>query len=197
MNTIVVDNKLSFKYHSSKCSRGANSKIYQLRKIRGSITTKCALSIYKTMILPLLEYGGVFLGSCTERERTKLQRLQNQALRTIYKKDNHTNLYSLHDKAKLLPLNLRREIALIKIIYNKVHNSHETQTKKMTTRAHDGPVIDVTKPNSTKYLKSIAYSGPVTWNQLKPDIRCIGDKNNFTRTIKSLYWESYKSMNTS
>ena len=73
----------------------------------------------KTMILPLLEYGGVFLGSCTERERTKLQRLQNQALRTIYKKDNHTNLYSLHDKAKLLPLNLRREIALIKIIYNK------------------------------------------------------------------------------
>ena len=136
---IVVDNKLSFKYHSSKCSRGANSKIYQLRKIRGSITTKCALSIYKTMILPLLEYGGVFLGSCTERERTKLQRLQNQALRTIYKKDNHTNLYSLHDNAKLLPLNLRREIALIKIIYNKVHNSHETQTKKLTTRAHDGP----------------------------------------------------------
>ena len=90
-----------------------------------------------------------------------------------------------------------REIALIKIIYNKVHNSHETQTKKLTTRAHDGPVIDVTKPNSTKYLKSIAYSGPVTWNQLKPDIRCIGDKNNFTRAIKSLYWESYKSMNTS
>ena len=158
-------------YHSSKCSRGANSKIYQLRKIRGSITTKCALSIYKTMILPLLEYGGVFLGSCTERERTKLQRLQNQALRSIYKKDNHTN--------------------------NKVHNSHETQTKKLTTRAHDGPVIDVTKPNSTKYLKSIAYSGPVTWNQLKPDIRCIGDKNSFTRAIKSLYWELYKSMNTS
>ena len=94
-------------------------------------------------------------------------------------------------------MNLRREIARIKIIYNKVHNSHETQTKKLTTRAHDGPVIDVTKPNSTKYLKSIAYSGPVTWNQLKPDIRCIGDKNSFTRAIKSLYWESYKSMNTS
>ena len=40
----IVDDKLSFKHHNSKCSRRANNKIYQLRKIRGCITTKCALS---------------------------------------------------------------------------------------------------------------------------------------------------------
>ena len=77
---IIVDDKLSFKHHNSKCSRRASNTIYQLRKIRGCITTRCALSIYKTMVF---EYGGVFLGPCTEAERTKLQRLQNQALRII------------------------------------------------------------------------------------------------------------------
>ena len=30
-------------------------------------------------ILPLFEYGGLFLSSCTDKEQTKLQRLQNQA----------------------------------------------------------------------------------------------------------------------
>ena len=50
------------------------NKMYQLRKIRGCITTKCALTIYKTMVLPLFEYGGLFLDSCTATEQTKMQR---------------------------------------------------------------------------------------------------------------------------
>ena len=88
------------------------------------------LSIYKTMVLPLFECGGVFLGSCTEAEQTKLQRLPNQALRIIYQQDNHVNLYNLHNNAKLLPLNIRKEIALIKIMFSKVHDSHGMQIKK-------------------------------------------------------------------
>ena len=139
------------------------------------------------MVLPLFEYGGVFLGSYTEAQRTKLHRLPNQALRIIYKQDNHVNLCNLHNNAKLLPLNLRREIALIKIMFSKVHDSHGMQIKKLTTRVHDGPIILILKPNSSKYLKSIAYMGPVTWNQLKPDTRCIVNKSSFMRAIKSSY----------
>ena len=73
---IIIDDKLSFKYHSIKCSSRASNKMYQLREIRGCITTKCALTIYKTMVLPLFEYGGLFLDSCTATEQTKMQRLQ-------------------------------------------------------------------------------------------------------------------------
>ena len=58
---IIIDDKFSFKYHNIKCSSRASNKMYQLRKIRGCITTKCALTIYKTMVLPLFEYGGLFL----------------------------------------------------------------------------------------------------------------------------------------
>ena len=62
---------------------------------------------------------------------------------------------------------------------------------------YDGPIIVVPKPNSSKYLKPIAYRRPVTWNQLKPDTPCIVNKISFMRAIKSSYWDSYKTINTS
>ena len=65
-------------------------------------------------MLPIFEYGGIYLSSCTETEQTKLQRLQNQALRIIYKRDNYSNVYDLHNTARILPLKMRREMALLK-----------------------------------------------------------------------------------
>ena len=120
---IIVDDKLSFRNHKNKCLHSASNKLYQLRKIRGCITTKCALSIYKTMVLPIFEYGGIYLSSCTETEQTKLQRLHNQALRIVYKQDNYSNVYDLHSTARILPLKMRREMALLKIMFNRVHNN--------------------------------------------------------------------------
>ena len=190
---IVVDDRLSFKYHNNKCSSRVNNRIYQLKKIRGCITTKCALSIYKTMILPLFEYGGLFLSSCTDKEQTKLQRLQNQALRVIYKEDNYANVFELHNISNLLPLKLRREMALIKIMFNKVHNNQGLDPRTLNTRAHDGPLMVVPKPNSSRYRNSVAYRGPAAWNILDPNIRCIENKNNFVRAVKSYYWDLYRT----
>ena len=190
---IAVDDRLSFKKQISKCSIRVNNRLFQLRKIRGCITTNCALSIYKTMILPLLEYGGVFLSSCTDAEQTKLQRLQNAALRTVYRQDNYARVYDLHIRANLLPLKLRREITLIKIMHTKVYNNEGICVRNLNTRNYDGPVMDICRPNSNRFSKSVAYRGPVSWNQLKPDLRCINDKYVFVKAIKSYFWELYMS----
>ena len=158
-----------------------------------SPVTVTTLSIYKTMILPLFEYGGLFLSSCTDKEQTKLQRLQNQALRVIYKEDNYANVFELHNISNLLPLKLRREIALIKIMFNKVHNNQGLDPRTLNTRAHDGPLMVVPKPNSSRYRNSVAYRGPAAWNILDPNIRCIENKNNFVRAVKSYYWDLYRT----
>ena len=192
---IIIDDKSSFKYHNIKCSSRASIKMYQLRKIRGCITTKCALTIYKTMVLPLFEYGGLFLDSCTATEQTKMQRLQNQALRITYKQDNYANVYNLHNTANLLPLKLRRAIALTKIMFNQVQDNEGLRLRELSTRAHDGPVMEVLKPTSSKYMKSVAYRGPTSWNSLKPELRCLRDKNAFIYAVKSYFWEAYKTQN--
>ena len=53
--------------------------------------------IYKHMILPILEYGDIFLHSATQKIRKKLQTLQNKALRCALGKDKITGSDLLHE----------------------------------------------------------------------------------------------------
>ena len=122
---------------------------------------------------PLPNIGGLFLDSCTAIEQTKMQRLQNQALRITYKQDNYATVYNLHNTANLLPLKLRREIALTKSMFNQVQDNEGLRLRELSTRAHDGPVMEVLKPTSSKYMKLVVYRGPTSWNSLKPELRCL------------------------
>ena len=53
--------------------------------------------------------------------------------------------------------------------------------------------MEVPKPYSSKYIKSVAYRGPVLWNQVKPELRCLVSKQGFASALKSHYWELYKA----
>ena len=102
---------------------------------------------------------------------------------------------NLHNTANLLPLKLRREIALTKIMFNQVQDNQGLRLRELSTRAHDGPVMEVLKPTSSKYMKSVAYRGTTSWNSLKPELRCLRDKNAFIYAAKSYFWEAYKTQN--
>ena len=92
-------------------------------------------------------------------------------------------MYDLHNTANLLPLKLRREIALLKIMFSKIQDRQGLQLRELTTRAHDGPIMNVSKPASSRYIKSVAYRGPATWNRLNPELRCLRDKNSILNVI--------------
>ena len=51
----------TFRPHVHEAIRKASHRLYQLCKIRRYINTSSAVSIYKSMILPYMEYGDVFM----------------------------------------------------------------------------------------------------------------------------------------
>ena len=71
-----------------------------------------------------------------------------------------------------------------------------TYSRNYTTRAHDGPLMDVPKPNPLRYIKSVSYRGPTSWNKVKPELRCLKDFGDFVRAVKSYHWEWYRRHNT-
>ena len=79
---------------------------------------------------------------------------QNQALRIIYKQDNYADVNGLHNSANLLPLKLRREIALHKIMFHKVQKNQGLQLRELTTRAHEP------NPNQIQTLQDISNRFP-------------------------------------
>ena len=104
-----------------------SNKIYSLVKIRDFITTHCALTIYKQIILPLFDYSGFILISCNISDRMDLQKLQNDVLRICYnvKLRDRVSIARMHSDARLLSLEQRRQVLLmcLMFVYKERHEN--------------------------------------------------------------------------
>lgn len=74
---VILDKRLLFKEHMNVCIRNISHKLYIISKIKDFIPVSTALILYKTLILPYLEFGNIFLLNCTETDLMKLQRIKN------------------------------------------------------------------------------------------------------------------------
>ena len=105
---VTLDEHLSYKAHTKNTINKVFGKVLRLRKIRSFITGRAALLIYKNMILPILEYGDIYLSSATKELNKKLQTLQNRALKCALGKDKYFRTAPLHREARLDKLKVRR-----------------------------------------------------------------------------------------
>ena len=92
------------------------SKLTLFAKIRVFLTTNAAETVYKTMILPLLDYADFLYDQGILYSNKQLQRLQNRGLRIIYNQhlkryDDQLSTDVLHQMAKLSRLKYRRHIS--------------------------------------------------------------------------------------
>ena len=84
----------------------SENKMFVLLKLRKYVDNKSALLIYKQAILPIVEYAGFLLVSCTMHQRYDLQVLQNYALRLCkrYYIRDHIQIHNLHNECNILGL---------------------------------------------------------------------------------------------
>ena len=107
---IDIDEHLTFKKYFSTLFQNTSHKLYILRKVRPMLNTKAALDIVKTMICSIIDYGNIFIDTCTLQDLQDLQVLQNNALRCCYNvsdpRDEH--IADLHANANMEMLDVRR-----------------------------------------------------------------------------------------
>ena len=114
---VVLDEQLTYEAHIKQTISRVSAKLYQLRRIRQYVTDRAALLIYKNMILPILEYGDLYMHSANMEHRKKLQTLQNRALKCALNRDKRYSTKLLHSEARILKLNLRRKKHILLQMY--------------------------------------------------------------------------------
>ena len=77
-------------------------RLRMLGKLKHTIRKNLKLLPYKTLIMPLFDYGDIIYDGLNQRDNIMLQRLQNSALRIILdvKRDCSTEL--MHSELNLL-----------------------------------------------------------------------------------------------
>ena len=190
---LTLDNQLNYSLHVSKVIASVSGKLKQFQRMRGFLSA--ALLVYKCMLLPVLEYGDVFLSAATAVNRKKLQTLQNKGLRCALNKGLETSSESLHTEANILKLKYRREQHLLNLMYDWSLDSAKLKSKSkggVVTRSSSKRQLRVKKPNTEKFKKALTYRGPKKWNALPTDIHQITDKAALKRSIAN--WVSRKAI---
>ena len=166
---VWLDEQINFNKHASSIIGRTTAKLYQLKKLRYLLNNKAALMIYKNMILPIVEYGNIYMRSTTKENRKKLQTLQNKALKCALKKDNRYNTANLHAEANIERLKVRRDRHTLHHIFQISQSSNFKGWKgraSIVTRSNKKKLMILKKPRTIKYQRSITYRGPKLWNSL-------------------------------
>ena len=106
----TIDEILSFNAHVNNTIKLVSHTIFLLQKFY--ITDNAAIKIYKSMILPYLDYGDIFFMNANSIQVKKLQTLKNCAL-TIGNSIPNIPIDILHQAAQIPKLIARRETHLL------------------------------------------------------------------------------------
>ena len=118
---VQIDEKLSFTSHISELCTKASQKVGVLLRLCNLIPCNPKLSLYKSSILPHLTYCHLVWHFCNASDRRKLERIQERALRGVYKA-RLASYQELLDRAKLPTLYKRRLQDISTLMFEVKHS---------------------------------------------------------------------------
>ena len=178
---LLLDSDLRFQTQRELLHKKLNYKSCFFRKIRQFINDETAITIYKSTILPIIEYADFVYDYNIKYLNDKLQVYQNQCLYTVY--NQHRLPYhlkesteTLHRRACLMRLQHRRKSHLLTYAYKLSGRDDLLDNREIHTRRHDGKLFLIPKVNHFKYVQNPSYRAMRDWNTLD-----IGLRNSVTK----------------
>ena len=151
------DHRMSWKAHITYLKNECSKTLNLLKTLAYSKTktdTKMLLRIYKSLILPKLDYGCQAYGTASNNVLNKLDPIHNQALRLCLGAFHTTPIISLEVESNLHSLNYRRKILGIKYFAR----TQTIDTEKTICNLRDKRQIDLYK-NSKRYKSTAVNIG--------------------------------------
>ena len=194
---LIIDSNLSFKTHRDMMVKRVNHKLSFFRRIRQYINDDTAQIIYKTMILPIIEYADFAYDNNIKYINQKLQTLQNQGLYIVF--DQHTLPYdikesteSLHRRAKLFRLIHRRRLHLLSYAFRLSNVAEYLDLRDIHTRQHEAKMFMLQKFDHYKCTQDPYYRAMSEWNNLNVEARNSLTKQQFLNIVKTQIVNPYK-----
>lgn len=165
---LTLDPSLSLTGHFQYTIGHVTGRINSLSYLRNYVNYQTALIIYKGTILPLLEYANVVHSLITVKLQKKMQRLQNRALRIIYRHDSDHDIATLHLKANIGTLMQRSNRQVLCLMYRRAHlsNLYPLEIAKNRTRSCGKLKFQLPRPVYERFKSFPLYHGSTLWDNL-------------------------------
>ena len=181
-----IDDNLNFNKHIQDMNKIITHKLYMFSKIRFYIGEKDAIILFKSMILPIVEYCDIVYEGTSKRNLDKIDKLYKQGLRICVRNRNPTvrNFEELQQICQLCTLEIRRKVHLRNFMYKQQDNIDLIKRRNIRTRLHAAIVFKFYKPNSEKSRQNVIYRGAIEWNKLGKEQRLLANYKSFKSSQK-------------
>ena len=165
-------------------------------KIQPLLNVPDPINLYKTLVLPHLDYCSFVCGNCGATLRCKLQKLQYRAARIITRSGQEVRSTKILIDLGWSDLETRRMFQKSTIMYEIKNGIAPTYLRDLLilfiktnfTHTHNlrraGINAKILQPKTEYYERSPSYSGTVLWNSLPYSLRNNNQKS-FINLISS------------
>ena len=172
----ILDDHLTFNKHIAELCKIVSHKLYLLAKIRRYITVEACITVFKTMILSLLEYGDIVFAGTSLENLNKIDRLFYCGLRICLNYNFSLSKDEVCNECHISTLSARRNLHLLLFIHHHKDCDYLLKTSNIRTRLHQAPVFWNYKPNNERVRLNVFYRGALTWNSLPANERNLDFK---------------------
>lgn len=192
---LLIDDIFSFDPAISLMHRKTAYKYRSLLYVRNSLNVYSALIFARSMIIPYLDYGSILLSSATDGNLLKLQRLQNKVLKCALNVNRLFDTKELHKICRVLTIKDRIGYNQLKYIHSSILSGNPffllRESSSMSTRSISALRIQLSKPNTIMYRKSILYNGIRLWNELPLELKLSQSLPSFKFKLKKFLLSKY------
>ena len=186
---IMLDQMMTLTPLTKEIKKKISNMIFMLRKLRKFLTFDAAVSVYKQMILPIIDYVGFMLISCRKEDRNDFQILQNDILRicNMSRLSDRVSIPYLHAKCKILSLEQRRRKQLLRLMFNLSKDKEFLKVPNRVTRGAGRVTFKDPAKIFPSYECSPFYVGTKLWDELTTSVQESVDIFAFKKEIDKLY----------
>lgn len=193
---VILDEHLTFDEHINYILTKASKKLGILRRARDYLNKSTKILLYKSLVLPHIDYCDLVYMCTTDLNLQKLQLIQNSACRIILQADIDIPIMSMHEELDLPTLHQRRQIHTAMDCFNNIKNDEAglhsmfipiDEDRVRSTRSENRNMMRVPDVRSVTGRKAYSYRGPSFWNTLENESRTITTKTTFKTHITKLF----------
>ena len=190
---VFIDDELSWKPHISHVTNIIARVVGVFHRIRYKISTKTALMLYDTMIMPHLSYCTITWASGARGHLTTLFRLQKRAIRIVQQSRRLEHTAPLFIKLNRLNIYDLHTYQLCCLMHNCFHNDVYSGVFKNYFSFNSSIHTHMTRTagnlhrqfaRTTLRSNSLRLAGPVAWNAIPPHIRSASSFLHFKTCLK-------------
>ncbi len=196
---MYLDSNLQFHTHIDNLVDKASNKLKLMYKTRWMFDQETALTLYKSLITPYLDYGSIIYEIAPEYQLKRLQVIQNSAARLILVTEPACPIYTLHERLKLDTLATRRCKTMVRIVYGCLHEEEPAYLfdclvpvahPSRVTRASEAGFMQVPRINGLYGSYGFSYRAPLQWNVTRSDLKAAVSKDQLKNLLKTSWYKT-------